>query len=125
MPVAREHAIQPLGLFTFPGSVAADVKAADGGNLMDQLIWQIEPGGGLASETGGFRLVVQKVEGSIRFLVLRQAEASGIAASAVAASGTEDTTCQAMAAATRVAIKLSDSLIGRYHLQPATGGAES
>ena len=70
-------------------------------------LWQAEPEGALASDTGEFRLVVKSVSGRVRYLVLRRG-AGGDRGPALLASGTEDSAHAAMAAAEQTAERLAD-----------------
>ena len=68
-------------------------------------LWHTEPGGTLAMEAEGVRLVVQNVTtagGHVRFMVLRRPHGQG-SKLALVASGIKDDMREAMEAAERVA----------------------
>jgi hypothetical protein len=72
-----------------------------------QDVWHTEPDGILATEVGGYRLIVQAAEhdgGSVCFLVLRGGGAEDTLA--LVASGTEANVRTAMKAAAQMAARL-------------------
>ena len=70
---------------------------------MGQAVWQTEPGGSLASDVGEFRLVIERVNGWVRYQVLQRERQPGAGNPVLLASGNQDDVRAAMEAAERVA----------------------
>ena len=70
---------------------------------MEQAVWQTEPGGVLTSDTGEYRLVVERVNGWVRYQVLQRGRQAGANALVLLASGCQDDVRAAMDAAERAA----------------------
>lgn len=74
---------------------------------MGDRLWWTEPDGVLASEAGGFRLVVRAVDGWVRYLVLRQPGGAVVRPPGLLASGHEHDARAAMLAAERTAARMA------------------
>lgn len=70
---------------------------------MEQAIWQTEPGGVLTSHLGKHRLVVERVNGWVRYQVFQRGCVTDVGGLVLLVSGNQDDVRTAMDAAEQVA----------------------
>ena len=75
---------------------------------MEHHVWQTEPNNVLSSAAGEFRLIVRRMDGCARFLVLRCPREATDDPHTLAGSGTEDDVRAAMTGAEEMAARLTD-----------------